>query len=296
MSSETKKAKVALVLTGHMRCWEQVYPNIKKNFIDPYDTDVFISTWDDEGYWTSPENDPKGVGINTASPKLNIERVKEIYNPIKLYIDSNEEYRETYDHQAKILEPYCKQIRPLNILCQFDRIYNGYADMLSIGKEYDWVVRTRPDLIINSGLPNLNTTPKDFVFTLHHPNHEGLGTGDMLLISSLNFAYYFGLGHISPPSDANTKNLLVNGRFCPHIYTKHVIKKLCEELNHKHVELRVDKYLMHTPRGQYQDVPNPIQQPVKFDPIKDAQSLVPPTGEIFSLRPNFSSKKDVPNG
>ena len=36
--------KIALVLTGYMRNWEEHFHNIKTNIIDKYSTDVFISS------------------------------------------------------------------------------------------------------------------------------------------------------------------------------------------------------------------------------------------------------------
>jgi hypothetical protein len=37
--------KVALLLTGYMRNWENHFQNIKTNIIDKYSTDVYISSY-----------------------------------------------------------------------------------------------------------------------------------------------------------------------------------------------------------------------------------------------------------
>ena len=43
--------KVAVILTGHMRCWRDVLPNFKEKVIDRYNPDIFIHTWNEEGWW-----------------------------------------------------------------------------------------------------------------------------------------------------------------------------------------------------------------------------------------------------
>ena len=248
-----QKAKVALILTGHMRCWKDVYPNIFKNFIEPYDTDVFISTWDTEGYWTSPENDPKGLGINENSPVLDVPAVELIYKPKAFQRDVNKTYMKYFNKEAERLLPFCNQIRPANIISQFDRINKGYIlmeDYVFANQRdgYDWVIRMRPDLVIYNGLPNFNVAPKDFMFTLHHPNHEGLGTGDMFLAASYPASEEFRDQLFDYDEDATKIK-----RFCPHILTKRAIDRVTKEMMVKHVELRVDKTLQHTPNGQYKD-------------------------------------------
>lgn len=248
-----QKAKVALILTGHMRCWMDVYPNIFKNFIEPYDTDVFISTWDTEGYWTSPENDPKGLGINENSPKLNIVDVHDVYRPIILDIRGHSpEGMVVRKIIANDMLPFCIQIRPFNIVSQFYKISSGYELLKEhVSKnnvQYDWVIRMRPDLVIHNGLPNFNVAPKDFMFTLHHPNHEGLGTGDMFFAASFEASMEF----YKQLADIYTDATKIK-RFCPHILTKRAIDRVTKEMMVKHVELRVDKTLQHTPNGQYKD-------------------------------------------
>lgn len=248
-----KKAKVALILTGHMRCWEQVWPNIKKHFVDPYDTDVFISTWQTEGYWTSPENDPENKGININSPEVDFDRVEKIIKPKDILIDPDNYRADMFLVGAKMLEPLCKEIRPYNVLSQFYRMIMGsavYERNREEESQYDWIVRMRPDLIIHSTMPNFNAVPNDFIFTIHHPNHEGLGTGDMFFASSpRNFATF-----MEPFISGSFLNIVNEmGRFCPHMLTKKIIKEICKKNEAKHVELHIDKTIQHTPNGQYKD-------------------------------------------
>ena len=70
--------KVALLLTGHMRCWEQVAPNTRQHSIDKYNADVFIDTWDQEAYW-----DPHSQkGITEGGPKLDALSIMNAYKPV----------------------------------------------------------------------------------------------------------------------------------------------------------------------------------------------------------------------
>lgn len=39
--------KIAVVLTGHLRTYKNVFFNLRKNLLDLYDCDIYISTWND---------------------------------------------------------------------------------------------------------------------------------------------------------------------------------------------------------------------------------------------------------
>ena len=57
--------RVAIIIAGHLRCWKQMYPYFKANFIDRYNNpDIFISTWTDEGWWKW--GNEKGIYENSA--------------------------------------------------------------------------------------------------------------------------------------------------------------------------------------------------------------------------------------
>ena len=72
--------KVAIILTGHLRCWETVFPNFKQKFIDRYNPDIFIHSWDEEGWWQP--SDVKNVkGYYDQTPKIDKQKVIDFYKP-----------------------------------------------------------------------------------------------------------------------------------------------------------------------------------------------------------------------
>ena len=71
--------KVALILTGYMRNWEEHYPNIKKNIIDKYKPNIFICSYDHSQHSIGKEIVPIDTQkvIDTYKPKKYIFRSQE---------------------------------------------------------------------------------------------------------------------------------------------------------------------------------------------------------------------------
>lgn len=246
--------KTALILTGHMRCFEQVFPNTFDTIINPYQPDIFITTWDNEGWWTSPENDPEKKGINSKSPPLDLTRVSELYKPVQLTVFKQGAFDSRIEHEVRLyeLEKKVKEIRPRNIVSQFlmwNLAFNEFHNYLSQSRanllhEYDLVIRMRSDLVLPNGLPKLDPNVLNFI---HHTNHEGHGYGDMFLASdqSRMIAFNWQMNYYYDHA---------KDRFCPHMIMESVAKRMEWEMEiHSYVH-RVNKTLMHTPKGQYQDV------------------------------------------
>jgi len=236
--------KIAVVLTGHMRCWEAAYPSIKNLFLDRYDTGVFISTWNNLGFWTSPEHDPENKGINGQSPDLDVQSVIEAYRPKAISVHDQKEMISLFDRMVEQyeLDKISIQIRPRNIVSQFwiqkmglELLYSGYH------MHYDYVIRLRPDLVFLGDLPIFDL---DKTYVLNHPNHEGHGVGDMFLASNCQHMHsYLHYLQNNEYIDVARKT----SRFCPHILTERFIESA------KPVILNVAKTLAHTPNGQYKD-------------------------------------------
>lgn len=248
-----QRKQLALVLTGHLRCWKTVYPNIKQQFIDRYDTEVFIESWENEGYWVSPEADKDKAGVNLHSPPVNPQEVLETYNPRGLVLQIQDSVKNEIQQFADKLQPLAVEIRAFNVVSQFFKILMGYHQLRTYvdasGTNFDWVLRMRPDLIIDTELPNLNDLNWSDIHTLRHPNHEGNGTGDMFLLANYQNSMMFA--ESLSKMDVIAEHLK---RFCPHIITKHIIDRIAEtDSLINHVEWAVNKTLQHTPNGQYND-------------------------------------------
>lgn len=237
--------KTAVVLTGHMRCWQEAYPSIKEQLIDRYNADVFIATWDNLGYWTSPENDPENKGIHSESPPLNIPEVMDAYKPKIISVYNQEFMTPLFDEKVKQyeLDKISVQIRPRNIVSQFWIQQQGLQSLLSCSDYgYEYILRLRPDLVFLSQLPEFQ---KNKFYVINHPNHEGKGFGDMFL--GMNFQYGFSYEN-SIKTGLFYKTAQSIGRFCPHLLTERYVG------HENNVEvMNVAKTLAHTPNGQYKD-------------------------------------------
>jgi hypothetical protein len=239
--------KTALLLSGHMRCWEKVYPNTKKHILDVYNPDVYIATWDNEGYWTSPENDPEGLGINKNSPKLDVTGVMEAYNPIHISVFQQAKYLPIFLKAAEKYEPISVKIRPQNIISQFFlrlallEIYFQLDDTYN----YDQIIYMRPDMEFLQELPKFDFNKLNLI---NHPNHEGLGFGDMFLATNQGgmAAYYAELAGM----DDIVRKI---NRFCPHMITEEIAKIIYQFGGRDYRVHNIAKNLQHTPNGQYQD-------------------------------------------
>jgi hypothetical protein len=114
--------KIALVLSGQLRSFQQGFNFIKKNLLDHYDIDVYFHTWS--------KNWDDNV-IKLYNPKSFLVEDDSIFNEFKQYkIMSN-------NHPAK------------NTIMMYRSI--KYADMLRKNSyiNYDWILRTRFDFALN---------------------------------------------------------------------------------------------------------------------------------------------------
>jgi hypothetical protein len=229
--------KVAIVLTGHMRCWKQVYPNFKQRLVERYDPDIFIETWEDEAYW-----DPHSQhGIVKDAPKVNFDDLRNTYRPIAMRFDSYEKYQTSFEERSKQYSNFYHV--PKNIISMLFKLGRGILMledyMFLTGKTYDLVIRMRPDLIFNEPLPQFD--PNKF-YTLGYRNHMGQGTSDMIQVGNFfTISLFSKLLHHLPQIYRET------GLLCPHVVSEHFIRRL----GFPWEEFMIDKTIMHTPLGEY---------------------------------------------
>ncbi len=232
---------VAIVLSGHMRCWNQVFPNFKEHFIDRYNPDIFIHTWSDEGWWVPQEG---ALGVHEKSDMLDVEAVREAYKPIQMVVEDFSDYEPVFAERVKTFTNFYH--RPRNIVSMFYKMgacVNLLEEhILKTGKKYDLVIRMRPDMILHEPMPELDPTK---FYTLAHRNHMGGGTGDMFQIGDFDSVSRFAsMGTKLEDIYAET------GLLCPHTFSVHHIKALGLPWQ----EFHINKTLQHTPAGQYRAV------------------------------------------
>ena len=234
---------VAVILTGHLRCWKDVFPNFKEKVIDRYNPDIFIHTWDNEGWWI-PGDKQNEKGYHEEAPDIVQSEINEIYKPRGITIENWDKYNELFQHRGELFKNYAH--RPKNILSMFYKLNRGISlmeDYVSqIGVHYDLVIRMRPDMIFHDDLPEFD--PRYF-YTLAHRNHLGQGTGDMIHVGNMMNMIMFSkiscfINHLYFETDL----------LCPHV----ISTKYIENIGLPWKEFTINKTLQHTPKGPYQEV------------------------------------------
>ncbi len=150
--------RVALLMSGHLRSYNEAYASIKKFILDMYNPDVFIHTYNSPGYWTPDDNlelDNKHLDYT----KEDFHHLKMLYAPIKLQIETlTPELQKSYRDEAnKLFEKYGTKKRwgrNGNIIAMFHNLKKCYNLMKDYEQskniKYDFIIRIRPDLVINS--------------------------------------------------------------------------------------------------------------------------------------------------
>jgi hypothetical protein len=233
--------KVAIVLTGHLRCWEMVLPSFQQCCIDRYDPDIFIHTWADEGWWVPVEG---ATGVHPDSTPLNIPAVKDAYRPISMVVEEFEPFLPIFGKRAETFPNFYH--RPRNIISMCYKMGMGMhlleRHIMMTGTHYDLVIRMRPDLMFHMHLPEFD--PAVF-YTMWHRNHMGGGTGDMMQVGSFdNVRAFCQIGSALEALYAQT------GLLCPHVMSVQQISNL----GLLWAEINGPKTIQHTPRGEYQTV------------------------------------------
>lgn len=125
--------KVALVLTGYMRNWEEHFPLNQKNIIEKYNADVYISSYSySQEHWrTDCININVDEVVNSYKPKNYIFRDQETCPLIKFKENGREKFgREWSERQIK-------------------GWYTNYLVLeLFDLSEYDIIIKSRPDLSV----------------------------------------------------------------------------------------------------------------------------------------------------
>lgn len=229
--------KVALILTGHLRCWDQVFPNTKEMILDRWNPDVFIHAWDEQAWWDPHSKE----GFVANSPKIDTAAVQEAYKPVSMVFEDFEPYRAGFEQHAEMYENHFHVKR--NIISMFYKLHKGVELMndytARTGKHYDLVIRMRPDMVFKHQLPDFDNNK---FYTILHRNHLGQGTGDMLQVSNPWLMTIFSNMLTALPALYRETNVL-----CPHIISEHLFRRMSFPWE----EVAIDKMLMHTPKGEY---------------------------------------------
>lgn len=235
--------KIAIVLTGHMRCWKQVFPNFKSKFLDGFDADVFIHTWNEEGWWI-PGDKQNVKGFYEGTPQVFADEIANVYNPKKIVVEDWSNFNLLFEERGNQFANFAH--RRKNILSMFYKLHQGVSlmenYMAETGTKYDFVFRMRPDLIFNGELPSFESNS---FYTITHRNHMGKGTGDMFQAGNPFSVILFSKLSCFIDEMYRQTDIL-----CPHMLSEAWIKTM--GLNWK--EVFINKTIQHTPEGEYKEV------------------------------------------
>jgi hypothetical protein len=130
--------KIAIILVGHIRTWEKC----KQSFIDTfnkYDPDIYLYTYNTPNY--------------KSDTKLSEVDIREIFKDIRIHSliikDENEVFKEADEKYTKyyIENGNTKKERFAEFCCQYINIKNCFEVVENSGINYDFVVKTRPDML-----------------------------------------------------------------------------------------------------------------------------------------------------
>lgn len=143
--------KTCLLLSGQLRNAKKSYPLIKKNLIDVYDADVFISTWSD-----SHKIGKSVLAGGSSSDDSTIDEIIQMYNPISVEVDK---YEDSLVHKfEKMFQPYKinapYETKPLAVFMMWYKTWKVNQLRLVYQKinefKYDTIIKSRFDLDCDS--------------------------------------------------------------------------------------------------------------------------------------------------
>lgn len=135
--------KVALCLSGYLRCFDKVYNNLNKYLLSEYDIDIFVHTWRKYDY---------------NAHNINENLVNKYYKPKNIVIEDS--YKK--DLAQIMIDKNTEVIRNgLGVMSMFYKIKACNDLKLEYEKEhnfkYDFVIRFRPDLLLQNDVNLLHS-------------------------------------------------------------------------------------------------------------------------------------------
>lgn len=178
--TKSKDFRVAVCFSGHLRTFIDNIDNFKKNLLDLYNCDVFISTWDSFGL----SNRPLDKKIYTLQTNDYVYHISQKINVKKFYIEENDKQFTI----SSLMERKRVDHRDFNgMLSMFYKIQNCNELKIEYEKEnnftYNCVVRARPDLLLNSPII-LPKNKNDYKYVYVPVNGDFGGLNDQLSFSS----------------------------------------------------------------------------------------------------------------
>ena len=141
--------KVALILTGHMRDWEDFFPTIKEEILDKYNPDVYISSFNHDLDSIREYDTENGHVVDDREDDLdyfNPEKIISYYKP-KKYIFRDDNYELDFQFNNISIERAPREWAKRNI-ASWHTIFLA-LEIIDL-YEYDIIIRARPDVYVKN--------------------------------------------------------------------------------------------------------------------------------------------------
>lgn len=180
--------RTALCISGHLRSFLDVYQYIKDQIIDPMNCEIFIHTWSTLGGELGRK---KGDG-DSASHKVDIDRVYELAKPVSLIVESEDTKLKFIDATRHIVVPIEEQKfiagRISNHVGMFYSIYKANQLKCDFEKlnhfKYDRVIRFRGDIRMGTTFSHDMFPDNDVLYVPAIGQYAEDGINDQVAISS----------------------------------------------------------------------------------------------------------------
>lgn len=133
--------RVALCLSGQLRCFKQTYSSIKEHLIDPLNADVYIATWN----YLLP--DERNYGDGTLAECC------DLYRPVASEVENFDGVLQRLYANAAACQHAFDGVHVDRVLAMWHKIRRAFELTLAYGR-YDLYVRCRFDLKFLTGIPN----------------------------------------------------------------------------------------------------------------------------------------------
>lgn len=148
--------RMALCFSGFLRNFSRTYSSWKKYFLDLYDVDTYIDTWDT-------------INFDTDETSYdNARLIQDLYRPKCLKIERR---RRDYGKKIRLAHPRQATGGDINNpIAMFYKIKSCQALCADSGEDYDLVFRARPDILLHGPFP-IDSDSRRLVNVSEHSFH-----------------------------------------------------------------------------------------------------------------------------
>lgn len=163
--------KTAYLFSGQLRDFKSIYPNLKKNVLDPTNADIYAYLWDWDGSVPKRFEDEGTIG-----------EFVDLYKPKRVEIQTlNRKFLQNRDHILRLANKNKRsEINPENVICQ----YWGWSNSFCLPEErYDVYIKGRSEVTFNRPITQqeLNIAKNMLMIP---KGHDSLGINDIFAMGN----------------------------------------------------------------------------------------------------------------